>query len=128
MRRSYQESTSGEVISLGVNGRFAKRPGRAEVPICYGKQAFRHSFDIGDPPTGISVIICRDLQQALGIAITGLCLPSAIQQQGNAVELPPHAGIAAYSAFSASTVSPRSLTSAKPPSMRIVSGVVAPLL
>ncbi|MCX8475079.1 MAG: DUF6265 family protein [Sphingomonas sp.] len=32
------------------------------------------------------------------------------------------------SAFSASTVRPRSLTSANPPSMRIVSGVVAPLL
>jgi hypothetical protein len=49
----------------------------------------QHRFDVGEPPSGVSVIIDRDLQRELEIALSVLRLPNASQEVGSAGDETP---------------------------------------
>jgi hypothetical protein len=74
---TFTEPEAGQMISLGVKGYLAPRPGKAKIPVVWREKAFEFEFDVGLPPERIEAILGRDIQRVLGIAITGLDLPVA---------------------------------------------------
>ena len=76
-KSTLRDSVPGQFISLGAKGHFIPRPGSAQVPVVYGDRHFTFKFDVGKPPSGIAVVIGRDLQSEVGISISGLMPPMA---------------------------------------------------